>query len=140
MKKSFFALSLLIIAGIGVLWYFSAPHASKPGPEPAPPAPLAAEAETGLKCRGCNLIMISLSNVSAERMSLYGYSRPTTPKLDEWAKDALVFEDSFTQSSWTLPVGTTLFTSLYPYAHKVMNRFHENILDPKIRTLPEILR
>lgn len=134
MKKSFFALSLLIIAGIGALWYFSERHAAKAWAEPAP------KAWAGLQCRDCNLIMISLSNVSAERMSLYGYTRPTTPKLGDWAKDAVVFENAFTQSSWTLPVGTTLFTSLYPYAHKIMNRFSGNLLDTALRTLPEILR
>lgn len=93
-----------------------------------------------LRCKDCNLIMISLSNVSAEHMSLYGYERVTTPNLDEWAKDAIVFENAFTQSSWTLPVGTSLFTSLYPYTHKILNRFNENILNDNIKTLPEILK
>jgi len=83
--------------------------------------------------------MISLSNVSAEHMSLYGYERLTTPRLDEWAKGAVVFENAFTQSSWTLPAATSLFTSLYPYSHKIMDRFVDNILDKNIQTLPEIL-
>lgn len=91
-------------------------------------------------CKGCNLIMISLSNVSAEHMSMYGYERITTPALDRWAKDAIVFKNAFTQTSWTLPVATSLFTSLYPYSHKIMDRFVDNVLDKKIQTLPEILR
>src|SRR3989338_4854813 len=63
-----------------------------------------------LKCKDCNLIMISLSNVSAKHMSLYGYERLTTPNLDKWAENAFVFNNAFTQSSWTLPVATSLFT------------------------------
>jgi len=66
--------------------------------------------DKAVKCKDCNLIMISLSNVSAENMSLYGYERLTTPNLDEWAKDAVVFDNAFTQTSWTLPVATSLFT------------------------------
>ncbi len=93
-----------------------------------------------LSCPDCNLIMISLSNVSAEHMSLYGYERMTTPKLDAWAKDAFVFENAYTQASWTLPVGTSLFTSLYPFTHRVTSRLVDNVLDPNIKTLPEILK
>ena len=100
-----------------------------------------------VSCRGCNLIMISLSNVSAKHMSLYGYERLTTPRLDEWAKDAIVFENAFTQTSWTLPVAVSLFTSLYPYTHQITDthktgRFVAtgNALARNIVTLPEILR
>jgi len=95
-----------------------------------------------ISCLDCNLIMISLSNVSAEHMSLYGYERLTTPYLDAWVEDtdAVVFENAFAQTSWTLPVATSLFTSLYPYSHKIMDRFVSNLLDESIQTLPEILR
>jgi len=105
------------------------------------------QGDKAVKCKDCNLIMISLSNVSAENMSLYGYERLTTPNLDEWAKDAVVFDNAFTQTSWTLPVATSLFTSLYPYSHKITDtqktgRFVDiaSVLDRNIQTLPEILR
>jgi len=118
------AIFLFITISFAVaLWYFS----------------LWPREDGGVKCKDCNLIMISLSNVSAENMSLYGYERLTTPNLDEWAKDAVVFENAFTQTSWTLPVATSLFTSLYPYSHKIMNRFVDNVLDENIQTLPELL-
>lgn len=89
---------------------------------------------------GCNLLMISVHNVGNEHMSLYGYARPTTPRLDKWAEDALVFEDFYTPVSWSLPAATSLFTSLQPYAHKVMDRYRTNLLSPQVRTLPELLK
>ncbi len=89
--------------------------------------------------RPYNVLMISINNIGAEHMSLYGYERLTTPGLDAWAEDALVFDNFFSHSSWTLPVGTSLFTSLHPYAHRVMDRWHGNLLDPTILTLPRIL-
>ena len=93
-----------------------------------------------VNCPDCNLIMISLSNVGAEHMSLYGYERATTPRLDRWAEDAVVFKDTFVQSSWTLPVGTSLFTGLYPYSHGVLERQRAAAsLQAGIETLPEIL-
>src|SRR5437016_2069819 len=84
-----------------------------------------------------NVIMISLGNVGASRMSLYGYSRKTTPRLDAWAHNALIFESAITAASWTLPVGTSLFTSMYPYTHGIWTRNTHNSLDPKIKTLAE---
>lgn len=92
------------------------------------------------KYEGYNLIMISINNIGTEHMSLYGYERKTTPYLDKWSQEALVFEDAFSPSSWTLPVATSVFTSLYPYTHKVMNRYHGNLLDKEIITLPRVLR
>lgn len=72
-------------------------------------------------------------------MSLYGYSRKTTPNLDKWAGGALVFEDVFTPASWTLPAATSLFTSLSPNAHQIMGRSRDILLSKKTKTLPEIL-
>ncbi len=92
------------------------------------------------KYQGCNLLLVSITNIGASHMSLYGYGRPTTPLLDDWAKDALVFDNAFTHASWTLPVAVTLFSSLYPYAHQVFVRSFKNVLDASVRTLPEILR
>ncbi|HBH71321.1 MAG: hypothetical protein UU88_C0003G0079 [Parcubacteria group bacterium GW2011_GWC1_42_11] len=104
------------------------------------PAQSAQNNSNGVLCKDCNLIVVSLSNVSAKHMSLYGYERLTTPNLDELAKESIVFENAFTQSSWTLPVGVSFFTSLYPYSHGVMNRIENNVLSKNIITLPEILK
>jgi len=93
-----------------------------------------------LICPDCNVIMISLSNVSAKHMSLYGYQRDTTPFLNQWAEKSVVFENAFTQTSWTLPVATSLMTSLYPYTHGVLDHYTDNVLSLNIKTLPEILR
>jgi len=87
-----------------------------------------------------NVIMISINNIGIAHMSLYGYERKTTVNLDNWAKGAFVFEDMFSPASWTLPVATSLFTSLYPYTHKVVDRYKLNVLNKEIITLPELLR
>lgn len=101
---------------------------------------LAAPRENPKDFSGYNVILISLGNVGTKYMSLYGYDRPTTPKLEEWSKDAIVFNDAFVPASWTLPVGMSLFTSLQPYSHKVYHRRHNNILDPHILTMGEIFK
>jgi choline-sulfatase len=87
-----------------------------------------------------NLILIAINNVGAEHMSLYGYDRKTTPDLDAWAKEAWVFDNAYTPVSWTLPAITTVFTSLHPYTHKIMDRCGQNVLAEGIKVLPQILK
>jgi arylsulfatase A-like enzyme len=110
-------------------------------PSPARAAePEASALSTSPVCADCNLIMISLSNVGAGRMSLFGYPRKTTPQLDRFAEHAVAFENAFTHASWTLPVGVSLFTSMYPYSHQVLRRLLKNALPADVKTLPEVLR
>ncbi len=91
-------------------------------------------------CEGMNLIMISINNIGTQHMSLYGYQRKTTPYLDQWAKDAFVFENMFTPASWTLPAATSVFTSLFPYTHGVLDRTRGNLLNVDIRTFPQLMQ
>ncbi len=63
---------------------------------------------------GSNVLFVVWDTTRADRMSLYGYGRPTTPKLDAWAKDAVVFERATSPAIWTLPAHAALFTGLPP--------------------------
>ena len=102
--------------------------------------PVAAQREPlHFETRQPNLLVIALNNVSWEHMSLSGYHRQTTPELDRWARDAVVFKNFYSHCSWTLPAGTSLFTSLYPYSHRVMDRYHGNLLDEEVMPLAEVL-
>ena len=40
-----------------------------------------------------NILFVVWDTARADRMSLYGHERSTTPRLDVWAKRALVFDD-----------------------------------------------
>jgi arylsulfatase A-like enzyme len=54
-------------------------------------------------------------------MSLYGYPRPTTPKLEEWSKQARVFENVVSTASSTVPSHAAMFTGLLPTEHGANN-------------------
>lgn len=92
-----------------------------------------------------NIILISLTNVGANHLGLYGYERNTSPNIDAFAEESIVFDNFFGHASWTLPSGMSLFTSLYPYQHKVMNRYYEHdrtpiqTLSPDIVTMIDVL-
>ena len=62
-----------------------------------------------------NVLLITLDTVRAESLSLYGYSRPTSPQLERFAKTGVVFERALSTSPWTLPSHASLFTGRYPH-------------------------
>jgi arylsulfatase A-like enzyme len=75
--------------------------------------------------------------VRADHLSLYGYGRATTPRLDAWAKDARVFEDVRSVAGYTLPSHASMFTGLMPSEHCTHND-HKR-LDDDYTTIAELL-
>ena len=86
-----------------------------------------------------SLIVISLGNVGIGHMSAYGYRRPTTPFLERFAREAVVFDHAYSPASWTLPVAASVFTGLAPRQHGLMSRYVENKLNPDVPTVAETL-
>jgi arylsulfatase A-like enzyme len=84
-----------------------------------------------------NLLLITLDTTSAEHLSLYGYERLTSPKLDSLAQKGIVFEQAITVSPWTLASHATMFTGLYPSEHQATYR--SLYLKDNNLTLAEIL-
>lgn len=65
------------------------------------------------------VILISCDTVSASHLSCYGYARKTSPWLEEFAKEAVLFENTVVQDAWTLPSHISMLTGLYPKTHRV---------------------
>ncbi|MEW5915714.1 MAG: sulfatase, partial [Gemmatimonadota bacterium] len=61
-----------------------------------------------------NVLLIIFDTARQASMSLYGYPRPTTPRLSEMAKESAVFEFALSTAPWTLPSHGSLFTGRYP--------------------------
>jgi arylsulfatase A-like enzyme len=64
-----------------------------------------------------DVFVISFDTTRADRLSLYGYERPTTPQLDAFAADALTFTQARSTAGWTLPGHASMLTGLYPSRH-----------------------
>jgi len=84
-----------------------------------------------------NVVFIILDTVRAASMSLYGYGRPNTPRLEEWARAGVVFERAVAPSSWTLPSHASMFTGLAPHA---LSTHWLRPLDDRQPTLAEVFR
>jgi len=71
------------------------------------------------KARRPNVIVISIDTLRADRMSLFGNQRPTTPAIDAFAERCLVFEQAWSNGAYTLPSHMSLFTGQVPSLHGV---------------------
>jgi len=69
-----------------------------------------------------NVLIIALDTLRADRMSLYGYDRPTTPELEAFAATAMTFDRAITPCSWTRTAFASYFTGLNPGAHGTEDR------------------
>ncbi len=85
-----------------------------------------------------NVLIYMVDTLRADHLSAYGYERPTSPEVDEFAKDAVLFESCRAPSSWTKPSVASLFTSLYPSTHSCIEPPH--VLVPEAETLAEVFR
>lgn len=86
-----------------------------------------------------NILFITVDTLRADRMSCYGYEKPTTPNLDALAERGLLFERAFATSSWTWPSTASLMTGLLPYEHGVVSNSACN-LNHVYETLAEVLQ
>ncbi len=61
-----------------------------------------------------NVILVSMDTLRADALGCYGYQRNTSPTIDSFAAENVIFKKAFSQSTWTLPSHLSLLTSLYP--------------------------
>ena len=60
-----------------------------------------------------NVLLILVDTLRADRLSAYGYDRPTSPFLEELARESLLFENVYAQAGCTFPSVNSIFTSRY---------------------------
>ena len=84
-----------------------------------------------------NVLIVLWDTVRADRLSLYGYNKQTTPRLAEFAKEATVYERAWSPGMWTLPSHGSIFTGLPPTTHGALAGHLK--LDEHHVTLAELL-
>ena len=64
-----------------------------------------------------NLLVVVVDTLRADRLSVYGHDRDTSPQLAAFAETALVFEAGTAQAYWTHPSMASFMTGLHARAH-----------------------
>ncbi len=94
-----------------------------------------------------NVLVFLIDTLRADHLSCYGYPRNTSPNLDAFAREGVLFEEVLAQAPQTAPSHASLFTSTYPAAHGIWNDVktesgelvHPRLAEPAV-TLAEALR
>ena len=66
-----------------------------------------------------NVLLISIDSLRPDHLGCYGYERDTSPVMDSLARDGVLFNNTISTTSWTLPSHISLFTSMDIMVHGV---------------------
>ncbi|MBN1874988.1 MAG: sulfatase-like hydrolase/transferase [Anaerolineae bacterium] len=84
-----------------------------------------------------DVLFIVLDTLRMDRLSCYGYHRNTTPHIDAFAEESLVFDHAISPAQWTIPAHASLFTGEYPSVHRTTQVYDK--LTSSFTTLAEHL-
>jgi arylsulfatase A-like enzyme len=86
-----------------------------------------------------DVVLLVLDTTRRDRLEVYGYERPTSPRLVELAARAEVYEDAWSVAPWTPPSHASMLTGLLPAEHGVDGQGTSPPLPEALETLPEVL-
>jgi arylsulfatase A-like enzyme len=102
--------------------------------KPKPPAP-----EPRRLLRGDPPIFILLADAcQARHLSVYGYPRRTSPRIEEFTRDAVLFENAYANASFTRSSVRSLLTGLVPEKYGIDNL--SRVAESRLPTVPEFLK
>ncbi|MCP5105622.1 MAG: sulfatase, partial [bacterium] len=88
--------------------------------------------------KGPNIILISIDTLRADHLGCYGYRRNTSPNIDAFAKESILFENAVVPRPKTTPSVVSYLTGLYPHTHEVRGL---NVpVSPRFNSIAEYLK
>ncbi|MFT4541611.1 MAG: arylsulfatase A-like enzyme [Planctomycetota bacterium] len=84
--------------------------------DPSPQTP-DTERSTSALAELPHVLLITVDTLRADRLGCYGYGRDTSPRIDDFAENAVRFEHAFAVAGTTLPSHLSIMTSLWPHQH-----------------------
>ena len=64
-----------------------------------------------------NVLLVTVDTLRADRLSAYGYERPTSPAIDALLAKGALFSEARTIEPLTGPASCSMITSVYPHEH-----------------------
>jgi choline-sulfatase len=96
---------------------------------------------------GCNrphqtdtpVFIISIDTLRSDHLAVYGYRGGSTPNIDAFRRDAVLFQHAYSHCPLTLPSHATIMTGLLPPASGVRDNIGYT-LSPSLPTLASVLK
>jgi arylsulfatase A-like enzyme len=87
-----------------------------------------------------NILLIAIDSLRADRLSSYGYPRLTTPHIDRFASEGVLFENTFSAHIPTTSAYASMLTGMDCFSTQVVALRHQGPLRPEVKTLAEVMR
>ncbi len=84
-----------------------------------------------------NVVIYLIDALRADHLGCYGYHLPTSPSIDRFAEEAVLFERAQAQTSWTRASVASVFTGLMPQVHQANDE--DDALSEDVVTIAEYL-
>jgi len=127
------ALLIALVCGGAVLWAMATRSPSALRTEP-PAASVIAPTAAGTLDAPPSIVLITIDTLRADHLGTYGHPLETSPNLDAFAEEAVVFERVLSASGTTTPSHLSLLTGLYPHQHGVLG--NRAVLRAPFRSAP----
>ncbi len=88
---------------------------------------------------GYNVLLVTVDALRKDHLSYDGYFRLTSPNLDEFSREGVIFENAYSTTSHTLPSLASVITGKYPRRHGVRNNSAYALADTNL-TLAEVFK
>jgi arylsulfatase A-like enzyme/Tfp pilus assembly protein PilF len=90
-------------------------------------------------CSGCNVLLITIDTLRADRVDAFGGTRQLTPVLDSLASEGLRLTRTYASAPLTLPSHASIMTAASPPIHGVRNNSLFRLGD-RLPTLASVLK
>ena len=67
-----------------------------------------------------NIVLITIDTLSAEHMSVYGASLPTSSQLERFARESIVFTRAYANGNFTTAGVSSILTGTRPWTHRAL--------------------
>ena len=112
---------LVAAAAVGVAlvgwWLLPEPPATPAPPSTPPVSPAPKPEPASAPAAAPDVVILLWDTVRADRLSLYGHSRPTSPTLARLAARGQVYTRAVSAGMWTVPAHASMFTGLPVLSH-----------------------
>jgi arylsulfatase A-like enzyme len=85
-----------------------------------------------------NILLITIDTVRADHLGAYGYSKSTSPNLDRFASENIVFENAFCLMPTTVPSHASIFLGTWPRVHGSTSNFQK--VNSSLAYFPKLLK
>lgn len=87
-----------------------------------------------------NIIILILDTLRAGNVSSYGYAEQTSPQLDAFAGEGVLFRRAISPATWTIPSHASMLSGLYISQHRIESIKGDRRFNEAIVPLPAALR